>query len=350
MLQEQLTNIKYVSCRYKVEGKTSWLRIIYMMMFLVVMAMLSFLPHHSLHASDDNTGNQNSVQSSVVSLKSLAKVEGDTFYLSDIFTGIAPYQDAVLGRSPYPGEDLEIGAVILQRVAKVYHLSWRPSSSIQSVTLRRAANIIPADQITKALRKQIKQSGVDGHFELSYTSGQANKIILPEQYEQLFEFAAFDFDPERDYFRASIVAPSRDNPIERQDISGHVIRLVQAPVLKRSLRNGTLISAADIEMKPVRIDTLSGDTILDKDKIIGKTPERYLVAQKFIRKDDITAPMMVERGQRITILSQKGPIRLSAVGKSMETGSLGDIIRVVNIDSNKTIQAEIIEHGVAQVY
>ena len=226
------------------------------------------------------------------SLKENSLVEGETLYLSDLFTGIQPHEDAVVGRAPKPGEKIEIPGATLFKLARVYNLSWRPASLRERVVLRRSARVIPDSDIKDGLARKLRDKGVDGTFRIHYL-GKAPNITLPERLPQSFEIASFSFTPGTDRFKASIVAPSLDNAHARADIMGTVERLVDVPVLKKSLRNGTIITSADIKMVEMRLDTLNADVIIDPDRIIGMTPDRYLVSSKPIRKDDIDAPTLV---------------------------------------------------------
>ena len=286
--------------------------------------------------------------SHALSVKSTSVVEGEGLYLSDLFDGVAPDQDIRLGRAPHPGDQLEISSSVLARIAKVYNLSWRPESMSQSVVVRRSAGIISSESITQDLREKLIETGVDGQFHITYSGDQPN-IILPERLPKTFEISAFSFDPSSDRFQASLVAPSKDRIHKTLDVFGKIDRMVQIPVLKASMRNGSIIDASDIDMVDVRIRTLGDDVIIDPKKVIGMTPDRFLVSQKPIRKNDIRPPMMVARGERITLVHHEGILQLTAVGKSMEDGSVGDIIRVVNIDSNKNLRAEVIGDGIVRV-
>jgi flagella basal body P-ring formation protein FlgA len=56
---------------------------------------------------------------------------------------------------------------------------------------------------------------------------------------------------------------------------------------------------------------------------------------------DFTAPILVRRGAIVTIRLETPNMSLTARGKALENGSAGDVIRVVNLQSNKTIQVEV---------
>jgi flagella basal body P-ring formation protein FlgA len=59
---------------------------------------------------------------------------------------------------------------------------------------------------------------------------------------------------------------------------------------------------------------------------------------------------MVKRGDLVTMELNSGPIRVTAIAKAMENGTKGDIIRLVNMDSNRTLEAEVTGQRAAKVY
>lgn len=284
-----------------------------------------------------------------VDIKPYSKVEGKAIHLSDLFTGIPPYKDVRVGRAPGPGEQIEITASTLHQVALNYNLSWEPESTMDKVIIHRAVYQVPAEDIKQHLKRKITERGVEENFTIHFLSDEPS-LFIPEGLAHGFEVTDFTYDPASDRFSATIVAPSSEQIRAREQVIGRIDRLVDVPVLKSSLRNGRIIEQSDIQLVPKRIATLGKEVILDPHNIIGKTPDRYLVAQKPIREDDITAPRMIQRGQKITLLHQQGALQLSAMGKSMEDGSKGDIVRVINSDSNKSLRGEVIGQGVVRVY
>lgn len=283
-----------------------------------------------------------------VRLKSISKVQSDMLYLSDLFEGIRPGQDILLGRSPLPGGQISIEAPLLARLAKIYDLNWRAKSMSDRVIIRRPASIVSSQAIRDALRQRLIDNGVDTNFQMKL-SGESPQITLPENMPNEFDIVSFIYDPVSDSFESQIVAPSRDDVHTTIDVFGRVERIIDVPVLKRSLRNGYVITLQDIDMVTMPIDSLNRDVVIDPAKLIGTTPDRFLLAKKPIRKSDIRPPQMIKRGQKIMIIHEQGPLTLSALGRSMETGSMGDLIRVVNMDSNKALTGEIIGDGLVAI-
>lgn len=275
------------------------------------------------------------------SLKPAVVLTDDVLTVGDIFDNLPKSKaEYVLGPAPQAGHDMVLNARTLIRIASVVDLQWQPTGSNQQVTVRRAATIIDSDMITKDLRKELAQYGLKDDYNLSYTTPQP-QIVLPYNIKGEMDIRRFDYDPEHGRFDAVIVAPSKARPMQELTVSGKIDRLVSVPVLKSNLRKGDIIGRTDLEYIKISSSRIQNDYILAADKVTGMTPRRVAMAGEPLRATQFDYPQIVNRGEFITIIYDNGPMMLTAKGKALQNGAKGDIVNVVNINSNRTIQGII---------
>jgi flagella basal body P-ring formation protein FlgA len=275
------------------------------------------------------------------SLKPVAVLTEDVLTAGDIFQGLsADKATYVLGPAPQAGHDMVLNARTLMRIATVVDLPWQPRHSAEQITVRRAATIIDTDMITSEISDRLKESGVSNKFEISYSTA-APSIVLPHDMKAAMEISNFDYDPSNNRFNAVIVAPSKAQPLHEVKISGKVNRLVSVPVLKSALRRGDIIGHTDVEYIEISSNRLQNDYILDAEKIVGMTPRRVAMSGEPLRTTEFDYPQIVSRGEFITIIYDDGPMKLTAKGKALQNGAKGDIVSVVNVSSNRTVQGII---------
>ena len=274
------------------------------------------------------------------SLKPVSMITGDTLTLGDIFDGVKRNADYVIGPAPQPGQDMVLNARTLYRIAVALDLPWRPANSNDQIIVRREATVISYNTIEASLRDELKNKGVSGNFNLSLNSGEPT-LVLPNNLPEQVEVSHFTYDNQKDYFQATLVAPSRDNPIKKISVSGLVERMTSVPVLRSNLRNGDIIGTNDIQLIDVPQKTLQHDVITNKEKLIGLTPRRIAYAGKFILNGALERPQLVKRGDKVSITFKEGALILSAKGKALQSGAKGDFIRVTNMNSSRTIDAYI---------
>ncbi len=277
--------------------------------------------------------------SQAATLRENATVSGDKVTLGDVFDGTST-PDVVLGAAPEPGKEMVLNAAVLNRVANNYKLAWSASSPTQQLILKRDAHIIDAAQITDALKASLAEKGVDGSFTITLAKTDA-AIVLPVTLEPGVEVGNLNYMPGRDTFSATLASPSAANPLKTLIITGIINRMVQVPTLKGTARKGDIISASDIAWVEMPLRNISRDTLLDADDIIGKTPSGIVASTRAIREKDISYPQLVARGDDVTIIYQIGSMSLTAKGKSQQNGSQGDLIRVTNLSSAKSMSASV---------
>lgn len=279
-------------------------------------------------------------QAKAVELKSNALIEGSVITLGDIFYDLPANESKVLGPAPRPGKDMILNARTLLRVAIALDLNWRPASNTEHIVLKRAATLISKDDIEKSLISNIRKNGYQGDFELDFPA-QTSEIILPADQEATFEIGELNIDNQDERFTATIYAPTKSDPVQTLNIAGAIHSIVKVPVLRQTMRNGSIINDEDLDYISVRTKDLNHDVILKAENLVGMTPRRMAFNGKPLTDNDIQAPQIVERGQTVTMIFNSGMIELTAMGRALESGAKGDTIRVVNANSSRNVQAII---------
>ena len=280
-----------------------------------------------------------------ISLRHNAMIEGNVITLGHLFSGLEQNKaDKVLGPAPQPGQDMVLNARTLMRVAIAMDLPWRPASTADTIRLTRAATVISPDIIQDVLKTEISAHGVDGRFEIASASTM-NDIILPYGESATMDVEQFSFDGAKNRFDAVIVAPSKENPIVRERVSGVIHRVVDVPVLRSTMKNGAVIKQGDIDYVPMKAHNLKHDMVLNISELLHMTPRRIVVAGEPIKVNEIRPPQIVARGELVTMIYQNGPLSLTAQGKALQHGAKGDMIRVVNNSSSRTIEAKVTDFG-----
>lgn len=141
-------------------------------------------------------------------------------------------------------------------------------------------------------------------------------------------------------FAAELVVPGPSRSL-RMPITGRAYGVVRAPVLNRRIAPGDTISASDLDWQEVRADQVGSDIAAAESQIIGMTPRRGVPVQTPVRVRDLQTPRVVAKGALVTVTFQTARISLTAQGKSLEDGGVGDVIRIVNTQSNRIVQATV---------
>lgn len=282
------------------------------------------------------------------SLKNVSMVEGEAITLGDLFSGLKQNADFVLGPAPKPGEDMVLNARTLYRIAVAMNLPWRPSDGSEKITLRRVATVVSSEKIKSALKKSIQNQGLQGRFSIHF-SEKDPQMILPKNVAANIFVKDINYDAARGSFEAELAGPSLENPQKTLFVSGYVERIIAVPVLKNPIRKGTIIGAYDIEWVDMREDEVHAEMMLKADDIVNMTPRRMIFAGKPVLENELESPVLVERGDTITMAFDNGPLALTAEGRALQSGAKGDTIRISNMSSNKSVEGIVIAQGIVKI-
>lgn len=111
-------------------------------------------------------------------------------------------------------------------------------------------------------------------------------------------------------------------------------------VAARDLPSRTILSANDVIFETREVPNLD-EVIYNVKDVIGLETKRPLTIGSTISKWMLSKPQLIRSGDNITILSKAGSVVVQVAGQALQGGAVGDVIRVRNLSSGKTILARI---------
>jgi flagella basal body P-ring formation protein FlgA len=119
---------------------------------------------------------------------------------------------------------------------------------------------------------------------------------------------------------------------------------VRIVVPARDIPRGTTISQADLATKTVDGNVLSG-TATSVNDIVGMQTRRVLHAGESVRLEDVRRPTLVVKGATVTMIFEAPGITLTAAGRAMSEGGLGETVTVQNPVSFRQVSAIVTGPG-----
>ena len=117
----------------------------------------------------------------------------------------------------------------------------------------------------------------------------------------------------------------------------------------RQLKKGEIISKNEVRLVRKNISRLSARVLTDISPTIGLMVRRDIKESTCLKEWMLEKNPLVERGDVITILAEKGGIRVTVPGMILKRGYKGDLVKIRNSMSSKTIYARIINDSTAIV-
>lgn len=123
---------------------------------------------------------------------------------------------------------------------------------------------------------------------------------------------------------------------------------VPVVMANQEISQGEVLNTDMLILKKFNISNQHTELFYNVDEVVGMSAKRTLQAMKPITTLQLAMPMLVKRGQVVTIVSQIGGISAQAAGVALKNGHKGDVIRVRNDFSQRVVTAAVERAGVVK--
>lgn len=263
--------------------------------------------------------------------------------LGDVLEGTGKAAGLVIARAPVPGDTVALDPRAVMIIAARQGVQWLPPSNIYRINVERASRIIPATMLQAEIELALAALSPDRELEIQM--GTRTALHIGTDKEPTLSVDSINFDSHSGRFTAIVSAPANDPTGMRQTIHGRAWAMVEVPVLTRPVRPGAEITDADIGWLRMREDQVRRHYVLDAGELVGMSPKRVVAINRVVRHSDLQAPVMVGKGDTVTMVFRSGGLTLTATGRALEAGGRSEVIRVMNDRSRMTVDARIVAPG-----
>src|SRR6202035_3990468 len=82
-----------------------------------------------------------------------------------------------------------------------------------------------------------------------------------------------------------------------------------------------------------------------RDRAVGMQARRQLRAGQPLKSADLAKPDLVQRDQSVTLTYEAAGLYLTIRGKALDSGTEGDVVSVLNLQSKRTVSGTVIGRG-----
>jgi flagella basal body P-ring formation protein FlgA len=280
-------------------------------------------------------------------LKELVTVSSEVVRIGDLVENAGAAAGVAVFRAPDLGQT---GAVQISRIAdalRPYDVTGLDTDGLSEVVVTRLSRALTAKDITDRIARA---------FAGQYGFGDAQNIavILDREIRILhveptvtadLVVARMTVEPRTGRFDIAFELPG--STLSRRSalrFTGTVTETVEAATLTRSLKPGEVVKASDVIVERRPKTEVRGDGMA-AGQAIGLAAKVALRNGQALRTEDLIKPQVVQRNEAVTIYYEVPGILLTVRGKALEAGAMGDIVGVLNIQSNRPVQATVIAPG-----
>ncbi len=285
-----------------------------------------------------------------ITLRPAVEVRAGTVKLSDVFEGVPVDKDQEIANAPAPGKSVVYGVKVLSRLSEHFLLGWMPESLSDRCVLTRASTKLTPEMIGAKIVERIRANDSLASADMGVVfDGRFAGLALPIEQDPVFDLNAFEYNPQTRRFRAELVAGIGTAQPVRQRVSGRVSVRREIPVISRRIQAGATLSEGDLAWQTIPQEKLPEDAVTDLAEIVGREVRRDQNEGDVLRARDLIPPRLVMRGSLVTMKVESPLLQITAQGRALQDGAKGDVVRVTNLQSNRTIEGTVESSGVVRV-
>lgn len=120
---------------------------------------------------------------------------------------------------------------------------------------------------------------------------------------------------------------------------------VRIVVPAHDIARGETIAEGDLTFSTVDGSALMSGVPTRIDEIKGMQTRRMLAAGQAFRADDVRRPIVITKGQTVTMQFVVPGVELTAMGRAMSEGGVGDTVTIQNPVSYRMISGTVVAPG-----
>jgi flagella basal body P-ring formation protein FlgA len=280
-------------------------------------------------------------------LKELVTVTSEVVRIGDLVEDAGDAADTPVFRAPDLGQTGSVQVARIAEAMRPHGLERLDTGGLSEVVVTRLSRAITGDEIKERIAR-----AVAGQFGF----GEADKlaVILDRQLRALhveanvtadLAIARMNVEPRTGRFDVGFDLPG-SMAARRFSLrfTGTVTELAPAVALTRSLRAGEVIKTSDLvtERRP-KLEV--GPDAVGSEQAVGLAAKAALRSGQVLRQGDLVRAQVVQRNEAVTIVYEVPGVTLTVRGKAVEAGAVGDVVSVLNVQTNRTIQGTVIGPG-----
>jgi flagellar basal body P-ring formation protein FlgA len=278
---------------------------------------------------------------SSLTLKSNVVTSRETMNLGDLVENVPyPLANQPMFRAPELGKTGTIQTQRILAAARDLGLSNIETQGRSQITVTRASRTITGADVTAMLAIELeRQHSVVPSNHSIILDGESQSLSIVTDIQSASQIRELRFDGVTRRFTANFTTGNPQQPMVR--VSGKVQELMSVPVMARNVTRGEGLRASDIRFEKRLKGTATTDILETTMPISVFVARRDLSEGALLRSGDVSKPVVVNRGDLVTLFYSKPGISLTLRGKAMDSGAVGDSITVQNLQSKRMLSAKV---------
>ncbi len=146
----------------------------------------------------------------------------------------------------------------------------------------------------------------------------------------------------------SLIFKVDDRVVKNMSVRGKIEAIAKIAAAAESLRKGLILAPQHLQMVDMDISDIASPEF-ETQNLLGMQLTRAIAAGAPITGANVEALPVVRRGQKVKMIIESGTLHVTATGLAHSDGKLDQMIKIQNINSNKTVHGRVTGPGIVEV-
>jgi len=280
-------------------------------------------------------------------LRANVTVTSDVVRIGDVIDNAGTAGQIAIYRAPDLGTTGSLPTAQVLNVLRARQVIGVATGDIKEVKVTRLARTVEVKEIELQVARAIEHRGGLGeaaNLQLTFDR-DLQDVRLDASFTGTLQMVSSRFDPRNSRFDVSLeIASESASAPTRMRFTGTAIETVEAAVLMRDVERGDILKSSDVVTERRPRAEIVGEAA-NRDRAVGMQVRRSIRASQALKTADLAKPDLVQREQSVTLIFQTAGLYLTMRGKSLDNGTEGDVVNVLNLQSKRTVTGTVIGRG-----
>jgi flagella basal body P-ring formation protein FlgA len=280
-------------------------------------------------------------------LRANVTVTSEVVRIGDVIDNAGTAGQIAIYRAPDLGTTGSLPTAQVLNVLRARQVIGVATGDIKEVKVTRLARTVEVKEIELQVARAIEHRGGLGeaaNLQLTFDRDMQD-VRLDASFTGTLQMVASRFDPRNSRFDVSFeIANETASAPTRLRFTGTAIETVEVAVLMRDVERGDILKSSDVVTERRPKAEIVGEAA-NRDRAVGMQVRRSIRASQALKAADLAKPDLVQREQGVTLIFQTPGLYLTMRGKSLDNGTEGDVVSVLNLQSKRTVTGTVIGRG-----
>jgi flagella basal body P-ring formation protein FlgA len=280
-------------------------------------------------------------------LRASVSVSADVVRIGDVIDNAGTAAQIAIYRAPDLGTTGTLPTAQVLSALRAHQVIGVDTRDLRQISVTRLARTLDSKDIELQVARALEHHGGLGEAaNISLTFDRdVQDVKLEASNSGAMQVASARFEPRNGRFDVTFeIANDSVTTPTRLRFTGTAVETVEAAVLARNVERNEVIKSSDVVVERRPKAEVGGDAAT-RDRAVGMQARRQLRAGQALKVADLAKPDLVTRDQTVTLTYEAAGLYLTIRGKALDSGTEGDVVSVLNLQSKRTVSGAVIGRG-----